>query len=63
MRLSPGVDGVDVRDLLEHGGAENGEHFWSRETISKGNQQGHTVYEHNQTLEPQYDMTCMQNIA
>ncbi len=26
MRLSPGVDGVDVRDVLEHGGAEEGEH-------------------------------------
>ncbi len=26
VRLSPGVDGVDVRDVLEHGSAEEGEH-------------------------------------
>ncbi len=26
VRLGPGVDGVDVRDILEHGGAEEGEH-------------------------------------
>ena len=29
VRLSPGVDGVDVRDILEHGGTEEGEHFWN----------------------------------
>jgi hypothetical protein len=29
VRLSPGVDGVDVRNVLEHGGAEKGEHFCS----------------------------------
>jgi hypothetical protein len=27
VRLGPGVDGVDVRDILEHGGTEEGEHF------------------------------------
>ena len=31
VRLSPGVDGVDVRDILEHGGAEEGEHSASYE--------------------------------
>jgi hypothetical protein len=27
VRLGPGVDGVDVRDILEHGATEEGEHF------------------------------------
>ena len=35
VRLSPGVDGVDVRNVLEHGGAEKGEHFCQRGALDK----------------------------
>jgi hypothetical protein len=30
VRLSPGVDGVDVRNVLEHGATEESEHFAAR---------------------------------
>ena len=35
VRLGPGVDGVDVRDILEHGGTEEGEHSAKREKVTK----------------------------
>jgi hypothetical protein len=33
VRLSPGVDGVDVRDILEHGATEEGEHYSAKSDV------------------------------